>query len=64
MTVKQLAEYLLMDEHTIYKLVRSGLIPFIKLAVQWRFKKDVINKWIGEESLKRAKFTSSKRKGE
>jgi len=53
MTVKQIAEYLQMDEHTIYKLARSGLIPSLKIAGQWRFKKDVIDKWISEESLQR-----------
>ena len=53
MTVKQVAEYLQMDEHTIYKLARSGLIPSIKIAGQWRFKKDVIDRWISEKSLER-----------
>jgi len=53
MTVKQVAEYLQMDEHTIYKLARSGRIPSIKIVGQWRFKKDVIDKWISEESLER-----------
>jgi len=49
MTVKQVAEYLQMDEHTVYKLARSGQIPSLKIAGQWRFKKDVIDKWISEE---------------
>jgi len=31
------AEYLQMDEHTVYKLARSGQIPSIKIAGQWRF---------------------------
>ncbi|HIH96205.1 MAG TPA: helix-turn-helix domain-containing protein [Thermoplasmata archaeon] len=53
MTVKQVAEYLQMDEHTIYKLARSGQIPSIKIAGQWRFKKEVIDKWISDESLER-----------
>ena len=53
MTVKQIAKYLQMDEHTIYNLSRSGKIPSIKIAGQWRFKKDVIDKWISEESLER-----------
>jgi len=53
MTVKQLAEYLQMDEHTVYKLARSGQIPSLKIAGQWRFKRDVIDKWISKETLKR-----------
>ena len=40
MTVKQVAGYLQMDEHTIYKLAHSGQIPSIEIAGQWRFKKD------------------------
>ncbi|GAB6283471.1 MAG: hypothetical protein STSR0008_22410 [Ignavibacterium sp.] len=52
MTVKQVADYLQMDEHTIYKLSRSGKIPALKIAGQWRFKKDVIDNWLVEESLK------------
>ncbi len=37
MTVKQVSEYLQMDEYTIYKLARSGQIPSLKIASQWRF---------------------------
>ena len=53
MTVKQVAEYLQMDEHTIYKLARSGQIPSLKITGQWRFKKKIIDKWIGDKSLER-----------
>lgn len=65
MTVKQIAEYMQIDEYTIYssrkmmqiishdKLVNTGLIPFIKIAVQRQFRRDVINKWISEKSLER-----------
>ncbi|HRR07008.1 MAG TPA: helix-turn-helix domain-containing protein [Victivallales bacterium] len=66
MTVKQVAEYLQMDEHTIYKLARSGQIPAIKIAGQWRFKKEVIDKWISDESLERVTEgikSSQKKKG-
>ncbi len=35
MTVKQVSEYLQMDEHTVYKLARKGLIPSLKIAGQW-----------------------------
>lgn len=63
MTVKQIAEYLQMDEHIIYKLARSGKIPALKIAGQWRFKKEILDKWISEESLERVKknFKNEKR---
>jgi len=53
MTVKQVSEYLQMDEHTVYKLARSGQIPSLKIAGQWRFKKEIIDQWISKESLER-----------
>ena len=55
MTVKQVADYLQMDEHTVYRLARSGEIPSIKISGQWRFMKGLIDKWIMEVSMERAK---------
>ena len=53
MTVKQVAKYLQMDEHTIYKLARSGQISSVKIAGQRRFKKDVIDKWISKKIFRK-----------
>ncbi|MBO8130959.1 MAG: helix-turn-helix domain-containing protein [Candidatus Marinimicrobia bacterium] len=64
MTVKQVAEYLQMDEHTIYKLARSGQIPSLKIAGQWKFKKEVIDKWISEKSLDRISQNKFSKSGE
>ncbi len=36
LTVKQLAVYLQMDEHTIYRLAKSGKIPAMKIGAEWR----------------------------
>jgi len=75
-----------MDEHTVYKLDRSGQIPSLNPALsltiktrkvncssktnytekyfgvieragagQWRFKKNLIDRWIEENSLKKLK---------
>jgi excisionase family DNA binding protein len=51
MKVRQIAEYLQTDEHTIYRLARKGQIPAFKLSGQWRFKKDLIDKWIEKKSF-------------
>jgi len=50
LTAKQLAEYFQMDERTIYRLARAGKIPSVKVARQWRFKKDLIDRWLEEQS--------------
>ena len=51
LTVKELAKYLKMDEHTVYRLARKGVLPGVKIGGEWRFKKDLIDKWIEEKSL-------------
>lgn len=52
-TVQQVSEYLQMDEYTAYTLAHSSQILSLKITGQWRFKKNVIDKWISEESLER-----------
>ncbi len=51
LTVKQLADYLQMDEHTIYRLAKNGKIPAMKIGAEWRFKKTLIDKWIEDKCL-------------
>ncbi len=50
MTAKQLAGYLQLNELTIYKKVRLGEIPVVKIGRALRFKKNVIDKWLEIES--------------
>lgn len=50
MTTKELANYLQLNELTIYRKVRTGLIPAIKLGRALRFKKEIIDRWLEFES--------------
>jgi excisionase family DNA binding protein len=52
MTVKEVAVYLKMKPVTIYKLAKEGRIPAFRVASFWRFKRDLIDKWLGDESRK------------
>lgn len=52
MTVKDVAAYLKMKPVTIYKLAKEGRIPAFRVASFWRFKKDLIDKWLSDESRK------------
>ena len=54
LTVKEMANYLRMEEHTIYRMARKGQIPAFKASGQWRFKKDLVDRWIEEKSLENA----------
>jgi len=50
MTAKQIADYLQVNELTIYKRVRLGKIPVVRMGRALRFKKDIIDKWLEAES--------------
>lgn len=48
MTVAQMAEYLQVDEYTIYAWARKGKMPAFKVGRFWRFRKEEIDKWLEE----------------
>lgn len=46
MTLREVAEYLGLHYLTIYRLIREGKIPAARLGGRWRFKRDVLDRWI------------------
>ena len=52
LTLDEVAGYLRLSTHTLYKMAQQERIPAFKVANQWRFKKDEIDTWI-ERSRKR-----------
>lgn len=49
LTIEELARYLKISKHTLYKMVEKGKLPALKIANQWRFKKGDINKWVEKQ---------------
>jgi len=48
MTLEETAKYLKIGKSTLYKMAREGKIPAVKIANQWRFRKEDIDKWLLE----------------
>ena len=48
MTVKDVAEYLRMSEAKVYKLVKEGVLPVVRIGKTWRFRKDLLDDWLKE----------------
>jgi excisionase family DNA binding protein len=48
-TLEELAKYLKISKPTLYKMVEKGKIPALKIANQWRFKKNDINRWLEKQ---------------
>lgn len=54
MTVKELADYLRVDDSTIYRLLKRKRLPGIRVASDWRFAPDVIDRWIKKQEKENA----------
>jgi excisionase family DNA binding protein len=60
MTLEETAKYLKIGKSTLYKMAREGKIPAVKIANQWRFIKEDIDKWLQE--IRNKKILSSREK--
>lgn len=49
MTIREVANYLKLNEKTTYRLVSDGKIPGFKVGGAWRFRKAEIDRWIEEQ---------------
>ena len=49
LTLSELAAYLKCSRETIYKYAQEGVLPGVKLGRRWRFRLDLVNKWLIEE---------------
>lgn len=55
MTVEELAKYLKIKPDTIYKKVKRGELPALKLGKLLRFPKELIDEWVIEQATKTMK---------
>lgn len=46
MTVQEVARYLRVHVVTVYRMIRQGQLPAIRVGRGWRFKKDEIDLWL------------------
>jgi len=61
MTVKEVAAFLRINPHTVYKLVRSDEIPNFKVGSDYRFNREGIEKWLAEKQQAREGSKSNRR---
>lgn len=52
LTIKEVAEYLKVNERTIYRLANKGAIPAFKVGNTWRFERSKIIQWMNEQPKK------------
>ena len=55
MTLREVASYLGLHYLTVYRLIQKKKLPAARLGGRWRFKKDVLDRWIENDMEKRLK---------
>ena len=50
MTIREVAEYLKVNERTIYRLLSAKKLPAFKVGGSWRFRRADIDGWIASQS--------------
>jgi excisionase family DNA binding protein len=50
MTLREASEYLGVSQDTLYKYLSQGRVPAFKLGNRWRFKKDLLDRWMEKVS--------------
>lgn len=53
LTIREVAEYLKLNEKTAYRFAAEGKIPGFKVGGAWRFRKRDIDKWIEKQGNKK-----------
>jgi excisionase family DNA binding protein len=49
LTVREVADYLKVNERTIYRLATEGEIPAFRVGASWRFRKEDVETWIASQ---------------
>src|ERR1700722_5550518 len=55
LTAQELSSYLKITTTTIYKLAQQGKLPSFKIGSEWRFKKELIDRWLEKGTQTAAK---------
>ena len=50
MTVKEVANYLRVNQRTVYRLAVDRKLPGFKVGATWRFKRADIDRWIDAQA--------------
>ena len=59
LTTEEVLEYLQVNLRTVYRLIKAGKIPAVRVGRQWRFRKRDIDAWLDSQRLRGARSLSA-----
>src|ERR1700752_3033277 len=54
LTTEEVLEYLQVNLRTVYRLIKAGKIPAVRVGRQWRFRKRDIDAWLDTQRTRGA----------
>src|SRR3970040_336879 len=58
LTTEEVLEYLQVNLRTVYRLIKAGKIPAVRVGRQWRFRKRDIDAWLDAQRPRGERATS------
>ena len=58
MTTEELLSYLRVNAQTVYRLIRSGDLPAVRVGRQWRFRRQDIEAWLDGQRRSRGDLSA------
>ncbi|MGA7616494.1 MAG: helix-turn-helix domain-containing protein [Thermoanaerobaculia bacterium] len=49
LNIRQLAEYLMVSEKTVYRMLDRNQLPALRVGTQWRFRRQDIDAWLEQQ---------------
>jgi excisionase family DNA binding protein len=59
LTTEEVLEYLQVNLRTVYRLIKAGKIPAVRVGRQWRFRKRDIDAWLDSQRLRGSRATAA-----
>ncbi len=53
LTTEEVLEYLQVNLRTVYRLIKAGKIPAVRVGRQWRFKREDLDAWLERQRTRR-----------
>ena len=61
LTTEEVLAYLQVNLRTVYRLIKAGKIPAVRVGRQWRFRKSDIDAWLDSQHSRSSELTSKAR---
>lgn len=63
LTTEEVLEYLHVHHRTVYRLIKAGRIPAVRVGRQYRFRKRDIDAWLETQRLQAGRYVSARPAG-